>query len=918
MKIKDNQGSQVFKSSQRGEEANVPTDFTAVDVVELSLDKIALSADYEEGSSSLEPEKHVHPMIMEKSPCCHSDSSDSSNILCKTTDENDVPISATVKTSYKAIQNSVENSLISKKMKYSQHLDEVDNSAVKHSEKNNAKGSSDLRNVKSPQNGEEREVSVAPTVEANLQANGTRGFREYRVTRYFHSNRGSRNSVDQEGKDLKGRHEKAKIYHNGKDAAICQSNKESVRNASPSSSKNLNIKDCSMKNKIGPSEIPSLPFPSFPTNTPASKNKRRSNSPDKFPSLPHSAKTSSSKQDGRQAENKENDKSCLQSEDNETRSSDEPRKGKNSQTNETKSVKEHNGIEYSQKSESFNMSDKDIKDLILKHFSMPRKEVEERSQSFSTSYDDSHSRSGEYITHSTPRNSSNEEFEQSRNQKASPSYEETRWFHYQGKAKKRLNFSGLKSTFSNSYLERLWNEIVDEFEESSKESKENITDMKDDSSFNICLSDIHSTVEEPNCVNINQKLSSIRGKTSEPYSRSYERNFSTPLEKSKIRENFRNGIGALSTPIVPGLSQQISLNPSLNQFHEGCNPSLKTSSFTTFHPGHEHLTGVPNMGTQIPYDSHSVNNSSIPFSVVPPVNNSSTVSNFGTDSSYIPTPISNPSTGLTIPVSNVVFRHSMNNSFATPALASNVVSPLSDSLPVSIIETNSIYVPSPMNNSSSTSPLLMNDVFSCNPINNLSTMTFPSNVVAPQNTLMVPNFSTNSCVLSPIYNSSPGSAMPSMYPYVPHSMSSSLTNGSVLVIPSLVPLPLNSSLTTPIFQTNSPNVLSPVSNPLLGSTIPIPNVYPMNNFAPPLNNSLTVPIFRPTDSPNAPYLIDNSSNTPIFRPTDSPNAPYPIDNSSNTPIISLFPPYVVAPSNSLIVPICEPNSSFISSPNNST
>ncbi|RXG73049.1 hypothetical protein Avbf_00895 [Armadillidium vulgare] len=378
---------------------------------------------------------------------------------------------------------------------------------------------------------------------------------------------------------------------------------------------------------------------------------------------------------------------------------------------------------------------------------------------------------------------------------------------------------------------------------------------------------------------------------------SYERNFRTPLENSKIRKNFRNEIGALPTPIVPGPSQQISLNPSLNQFHEGYNPSLKTSFFTTFHPGHEHFTGVPNIGTQISHNSHLVNNSSIPSSVVLPINNSSTVPNFGMNFPYIPSPISNPSTGLTIPVTNVVFRHSMNNSFATPALASNVVSPLSNSLPVSIIDTNSIYVSSPLNNSLSTSPLPMNDVFSRNQINNLSTMTFPSNVVAPQNTLIVPNFGTNSCVLSPIYNSSPGSAMPSMYPNVPYPMNSSLTNRSVVVIPSLVPLPLNSSLTTPILQTNSPNVLSSVSNPSLGSTIPIPNVFPMNNFAPPLNNSLTVPIFSSTDSPYSPYLVDNSSNTPT---------------------ISLFPSYVVAPSNSLIVPICEPNSSFISSPNNST
>lgn len=143
-------------------------------------------------------------------------------------------------------------------MEYSQHLDEVDNSAVKHSKNNKAKGSSDLRKVKSPQNGEEREVSLAPTVETNLQANGTRGFREYRATRYFHSNRRSRNSVDQEGKDLKGRHEKTRIYHNGKDSTSCQSNKEFVHNASPSSSKTLKIKDDSMKNKISPSEIPSL------------------------------------------------------------------------------------------------------------------------------------------------------------------------------------------------------------------------------------------------------------------------------------------------------------------------------------------------------------------------------------------------------------------------------------------------------------------------------------------------------------------------------------------------------------------------------------------------------------------------------------------------------------------------------------
>ncbi|RXG67833.1 hypothetical protein Avbf_03553, partial [Armadillidium vulgare] len=316
MKIKDSQDGQVFKSSQRGEEANVPTVFTAVDVVELSLDKITHSADYEEGSSSLEPKKHEPPLIMEKSPFCHSDSSGSSNILCITTDENDVPMSATVKTSCKAIQNSVESSLINKKMEYSQHLDEVDNSAVKHLKNNKAKGSSDLRKEKSPQNGEEREVSLAPTVETNLQANGTRGFREYRGTRYFHSNRRSRNSVDQEGKDLKGRHEKTRIYHNGKDSTSCQSNKEFVHNASPSSSKTLKIKDDSMKNKISPSEIPSLPFPSLSKSSPASKNKEGSNSFDKFPNLPHSAKTSSSKpEDVRQAETKEKDKSCLQSED---------------------------------------------------------------------------------------------------------------------------------------------------------------------------------------------------------------------------------------------------------------------------------------------------------------------------------------------------------------------------------------------------------------------------------------------------------------------------------------------------------------------------------------------------------------------------------------------------------------------------
>ncbi|RXG58573.1 hypothetical protein Avbf_16995, partial [Armadillidium vulgare] len=612
-----------------------------------------------------------------------------------------------------AIQNSVESSLINKKMEYSQHLDEVDNSAVKHLKNNKAKGSSDLRKVKSPQNGEEREVSLAPTVETNLQANGTRGFREYRGTRYFHSNRRSRNSVDQEGKDLKGRQEKTRIYHNGKDSTSCQSNKEFVHNASPSSSKTLKIKDDSMKNKIAPSEIPSLPFPSLSKSSPASKNKEGSNSFDKFPSLPHSAKTSSSKpEDVRQAETKEKDKSCLQSEDSGgfrlTKDSDKLHIADNSSL----------GVEKKSSAESSNevLSDSIINSL-LKYFSKPRKEVEERSQSFSNSYEDSHSRSGEYIIHSTPRNSSNdEEFEQSRSQKASPSYEETRWFHYQGKAKKRLNFSGLKSTFSNSYLERLWNEIVDECEESLKERKENITDMKEDSSCNICLSDIHSTVEEPNCVNINQKLTLLPIDVLNPFmpttksheisdSGSYERNFSTPLENSKIRKNFRNEIGALPTPIVPGPSRQISLNPSLNQFHEGCNPYLKTSSFTTFHPGQEHLTSIPNIGTQIPRDSQSVKNLSIPSSVVLPVNNSSTVSNFGIDFPYIPSPISNPSTGLTIPVTNVVFRHSMNNSFATPTLTSNVVSPLSNSLPVSIIETNSIYVPSPMNNSSSTSTL---------------------------------------------------------------------------------------------------------------------------------------------------------------------------------------------------------------------
>ncbi|RXG73052.1 hypothetical protein Avbf_00896 [Armadillidium vulgare] len=411
MKIKDSQDGQVGKSSQKGE-ANVPTKFKSVDVVELSLDKIAHSADYEEGSSSLEPEKHVHSLIIERSPFCHSDSSDSSNILCITSDENDVLMSATVKTSKKV---SNENTL---------HI-------------------------------------IVCWILCHIT-----------------------NSVDQEGKDLKGRQEKTRIYHNGKDSTSCQSNKEFVHNASPSSSKTLKIKDDSMKNKIAPSEIPSLPFPSLSKSSPASKNKEGSNSFDKFPSLPHSAKTSSSKpEDVRQAETKEKDKSCLQSEDSGgfrlTKDSDKLHIADNSSL----------GVEKKSSAESSNevLSDSIINSL-LKYFSKPRKEVEERSRSFSNSYDDSHSRSGEYIIHSTPRNSSNdEEFEQSRNQKASPSFEETRWFHYQGKAKKRLNFSGLKSTFSNSYLERLWNEIVDECEDSLKERKENITDMKEDSSCNICL-----------------------------------------------------------------------------------------------------------------------------------------------------------------------------------------------------------------------------------------------------------------------------------------------------------------------------------------------------------------------------------------------------------------------------------------------